>query len=519
VTSIRRRLAALGLPLALGLAPASGQAPAGRPAARLTVVTASGRSTLSTYVTADHDMVALSDVAALFQGTVHEDAAAGGIMLACKGRAVALTPGNTVVSAAGRLVSLPVPVVRDGRRVLVPVEFLSRAVGPACDVRVEVRPASRLVVIGDARVPRIVVTVDGTAAGARVSFDVTPRAGHAVAQESGRLLIRFDTDALDAAVAPAGIAGLVQGVRVIDPANLMAIDLGPRFTSFRTSAQSTDSGGERFVIDIAASPAEQAPPSPAAAPLSPALPPAAAPETSPGTIVIDPGHGGDDAGVHGPGGTLEKDVTLAVARQLKSAIEQRLGVRVLLTRDADVAVAPDDRTAVANNNKAAMFVSLHANASLKPAVRGATVFFLDAEAEIPDRATGRGAFLPTPGGGSREIDVVPWERAQARYIPASAAMAAAISDELTTRAAASARPVEQAPLRVLVGANMPAVLVELGYLSNPDEEKTLAGETYQALLVQALLDALTKVRATADQPHPPADQPMIAPRNGERRTP
>ena len=99
--------------------------------------------------------------------------------------------------------------------------------------------------------------------------------------------------------------------------------------------------------------------------------------------------------MRGPGGTLEKDVTLSVARKLKSAIESRLGVRVLLSREADQAVAPDARTALANNNKAALFVSLHANASLRPEVRGATVFSLDAEAETLDQPAGRGAILPT----------------------------------------------------------------------------------------------------------------------------
>ena len=85
------------------------------------------------------------------------------------------------------------------------------------------------------------------------------------------------------------------------------------------------------------------------------------------TIAIDPGHGGDDEGVKGAGGTKEKDLTLAVARRVKAAIEARLGIRVLLTRDDDRNVPLDERTAMANNNKADLFISLHANASLRPA--------------------------------------------------------------------------------------------------------------------------------------------------------
>jgi N-acetylmuramoyl-L-alanine amidase len=352
-----------------------------------------------------------------------------------------------------------------------------------------------------------------------VSFELTPRAGHAIVQESGRLLVRFETDAIDAAVGTTVVPGLVQAVRVIDPANLMAIDLGPRFGSYRTSVQPTDAGGERFTVDIIASAAEPIPLAQLAVPPQPPSPPPAAPDAASATIVIDPGHGGDEPGARGPGGTVEKDVTLAVARQLRSAIESRLGVRVLLTRDADQTVPPDDRTALANNNKAAMFVSLHANSSLRPDVRGATVFFLDAGAEAEDRPAARGAILPTLGGGTREIDIVPWEMAQTRFVAESASLAAMVSEELKSRAEVSARPIEQAPLRVLVGANMPAVLVELGFLSNAEQEKQLTAEVYQGQLVQALLEAVSRFRASLDQARQATGLPAAGPRGGGRQAP
>ena len=97
----------------------------------------------------------------------------------------------------------------------------------------------------------------------------------------------------------------------------------------------------------------------------PALPEPVFPTPGVKTIVIDPGHGGEEAGAKGAKGTLEKAVTLSVARRLKSALEARLGARVLLTRVSDGAVGPDERAAVANNNKADLFISLHANASLR----------------------------------------------------------------------------------------------------------------------------------------------------------
>ena len=511
MTPPRARLAALALPLCcLSLALADGQTPANRPAAPLIVVTSAGRRPLAVVTAGDREMIALDDLASLFSLAVREDVVAGGVTVSCRGRTIALTPGQNVVSVAGRLVSLRAPVIRDGRRWLVPVEFMGRALAPACDTRIDVRPASRLVVVGDVRVPRVVITVDGTAASARVTFELTPRTGHAVVQEPGRLLVRLESDALDVALPAAGLPALVQFVRVIDPANLLAIGLGPRFRSFRASTQPAETGGERLVIDLFASATDQVPLGQIPVP-PPAPPPVTAAGAARTTIVLDPGHGGDEPGVRGPGGTLEKDVTLSVARQLKSAIESRLGVRVLLSREVDQTVPPDDRTAVANNNKAAMFVSLHANAALRQDVRGATVFHLSVDAERGDQQAPRRAVVPTLGGGSREIDVVPWEMAQTRFLAESAAMAEMFSQELQSRVEVGRRPIEQAPLRVLVGANMPAVLVEMGYLSNPEQEQQLASESYQGQLVQALLEAVVRFRTFLDQSRPTG--------GGERRAP
>ena len=109
------------------------------------------------------------------------------------------------------------------------------------------------------------------------------------------------------------------------------------------------------------------------------------------TIVIDPGHGGDDTGVKGPGGTLEKDVALDVARRVKSAIETRLGIRVLLTREERQPVDADGRAAIANNNKADLYISLHANGSPRPETRGATIFYTG------PRPVRRGCAAPVAG--------------------------------------------------------------------------------------------------------------------------
>ncbi|MFN7979069.1 MAG: N-acetylmuramoyl-L-alanine amidase [Vicinamibacterales bacterium] len=241
------------------------------------------------------------------------------------------------------------------------------------------------------------------------------------------------------------------------------------------------------------------------------MPPAGIDPTQPAqgtglrTIVIDPGHGGDANGTEGPGGTLEKNVTLQVSRRLKALIESRLGLRVVLTRDDDRTLDQDQRAAVANNNRADLLVSIHANASVRSSVKGAEVYYLSVDrASLESRRAIQqpGQTLPQLGGGSRAIELILWETAQLRHLEQSAAFATVVDATLRAKIAMSPSPVQQAPFRVLVGANMPAVLVEIGYLSNPDEEKALASGVYQDKVAQALLDAITAYRAQLEKPAP-----------------
>jgi N-acetylmuramoyl-L-alanine amidase len=214
-------------------------------------------------------------------------------------------------------------------------------------------------------------------------------------------------------------------------------------------------------------------------------------------IVVDAGHGGSEQGARGRGGALEKDVTLAVARRLKAALEGRLGVRVILTRDGDATMGLDERAAVANNNKADLFVSLHANASVRPGASGAEVFYLslDEYGDAAQRvARGDSESLPVFSGGTRDIELTLWEMAQARYIGDSAALAQDVESSLRQHVPMSARALQQAPLRVLVGANMPAVLVEMGFVTNAAQEKQLTSDDFQNQIVQALVAGITRFR-------------------------
>ena len=445
-------------------------------------------------------MFALDDLARLFDLVVREDTAAGGLTVTVRNQTIVLSQGQSLASVGGRLISLAAAPVRDGRAWFVPVDFVTRAIGPALGSRIEVRKPSRLVLLGDIRAPRIAGRIEPLGSLARITLDVSPATPHAVAQNGSRLIVHFEADLLDAALPASTAPDLVQNVRPGDGAADITIDLGPRFASFRSTDVPADRDTGRIVIDVIGQTTEPVPGQPAQ-PQPQDTPPLLdlTPTGGLRTIVVDAGHGGTEDGAKGPDGTLEKNVTVAVARRLKAALEARLGVRVILTRDGDATVGLDERAALANNNKADLFVSLHANASIRPSATGAEVFYLSLD-EYGDAAQrvahGEGESLPVFGGGTRDIELILWEMAQARYIEESAVLARAVEASLRQRVPMSPRAIQQAPFRVLVGANMPAVLVEMGFITNADQEKQLRSDQFQDSLVQALVESITRFRET-----------------------
>ena len=488
---------AFGIALTAGLLIITGAFSAAQAPSPYTVLSREGRRPLAVRSINGQEMFAVEDLARLFGFTTREDTIAGGLTITFRGQTIVLSPGQELASVAGRLVSLSAPPARDGREWFVPADFVNRALAPVAGTRIDLRRPSRLIVVGDIRAPRIAGRLDVQGSLARLTLDVAPTTAHTVTVEGGRLMIRFEADALDVIFpAPAG-PDLVQNIR-LDGNNAIAVDLGPRFASFKSSDLPGERGGSRIVIEIVATTTEPAQPG------QTAPPPQEAPsllELSPTgglrSVVVDAGHGGGEEGARGPGGAVEKNVTLGVARRLKAALEGRLGVRVILTRDGDATVGLDQRAAVANNNKADLFISLHANASVRSSASGAEVFYLSLDEygeEAARAAAAPGETLPVFGGGTRDIEVVPWRLAQARHTQNSAALARAIEASLRARIAMSPRALQQAPFRVLVGANMPAVLVEMGFMTNPAQEKQLSSEDYQNAVTQSLFDAIVQFR-------------------------
>jgi len=503
-----------------------------------TIIGPDGRRPMATTPVAGREMVTAEELARVFGVELHEDPLTHGLALTVQGKTIVVSPTTGLASIGGRVVTLSTPPVRGERGWSLPMDFVDRALSLVYQPRLDVRPATHLIVLGDARVPRVQVRLETQARIARVHFDVTPATPHTVVAEPGRLVVRFDATALDLELAAAGAPDLVLALRALPNTTAVAIDEGPRYGTFRV-VEGPDAPTRRTTIELLAAetpatgqpvPGTPGAPTPPAQPAAPGTP---GPETKPvlgpeapsiHTVVIDPGHGGDvdvegvrGPGARGPGGTFEKHVTLTIARLLKSALEARLGVRALLTREDDRTVYLDERAAFANNNKADLFISLHLNASVSQKPSGAEVFFLSLDGYSPEArrvAQMEGAVLPTASGGDRTIEMMLWEMAQLQHLEQSAVVAGLVEQALRARVKMSPRAIQQAPFRVLVGANMPAVLVELGFVSNPEEEKLLGAHAYQLRLVDGLVDAVGRYRAQLEAPRPaaaPGPAPATAP--------
>jgi N-acetylmuramoyl-L-alanine amidase len=229
--------------------------------------------------------------------------------------------------------------------------------------------------------------------------------------------------------------------------------------------------------------------------------------------VIDPGHGGTEEGAKGPGGLLEKDVTLALARTVREVLTAR-GYRVVTTRDSDASVGHQDRTATANAAKADVFVSLHMNASRSPSAHGTEVYYLSLDAsdraaaalaEAENKAEPTAVPSADTNAALRDLDLILWDLAQNQHITASSRLAEIIQGDFNRLLGITTRGVKQAPFRVLIGVNAPAVLVEVVFISNAEEEKRIASEEFRKAVAETLagsLDNFFRVAADGVAPVP-----------------
>jgi N-acetylmuramoyl-L-alanine amidase len=218
------------------------------------------------------------------------------------------------------------------------------------------------------------------------------------------------------------------------------------------------------------------------------------------TVVIDPGHGGEDPGAVGRGGSLEKNVTLAIARRLKAKIDAQPNMRALLTRDGDFFIPLQQRVAKARRVNADLFVSVHADAFVKPTARGSSVFVLSengasssaarwlAQKEnAADLIGGVNIGVKDPHLARTLLDL-----SQTATLNDSLKLAKAVLGEIGGINTLHKGHVEQAGFAVLKAPDIPSILVETAFISNPEEEARLTDDGYQDKMADALMSGMKR---------------------------
>jgi len=211
-------------------------------------------------------------------------------------------------------------------------------------------------------------------------------------------------------------------------------------------------------------------------------------------IVIDAGHGGHDPGTIGPHGLQEKDLVLDVALRLSRLVREELGAEVVMTRATDVFVPLEERTAVANAQGADLFLSIHANSSRNPSARGIETYFLNF-AQDPHAEAVAARENAISAATLKDLQNLVKAIALNSKIDESRDFAASVQEALIQ----SLRPVtpeladrgiRTAPFYVLIGANMPSILAEIAFVSNPQEERLLRTAEHRERIARSLLDGV-----------------------------
>ena len=219
------------------------------------------------------------------------------------------------------------------------------------------------------------------------------------------------------------------------------------------------------------------------------------------TIVIDAGHGGKDPGAVGYRGTKEKDIALDVAKRLEKKLSKNMNVKIIMTRDEDVFLRLSERTKIANENNGNLFISIHTNAAEDRRASGFETFLIGPNKnEAAVRVAAReNAVLELEGTTDKKLtneDLIQATIAQSAFASKSELFASMVQKEIKKRVQSRDRGVKQAGFYVLMGASMPNVLVELGFISNPSEEKKLRSPQYRDQLATAIYRAVEQYQKT-----------------------
>jgi N-acetylmuramoyl-L-alanine amidase len=442
------------------------------------------------------DYVELSRVAAMLKARLDARPASTQARLTTRGRVITLTRNWSQISVNGSPLVLEAPVrVRKGVW-LVPESFVDLVRPRVLRVSsASASPSAAPVSVAGARMP---VALED------LRFRSYPSFTRVVVETSGPLTYRIEAaGAKESRIRLQLLAGFPRvqdiGDGFIDEARLeRAGDDAVLRVVFEGAAgelrASQLADPPRLVLDFAR-PVEPAPRErrEAVAPLR--------------VVVLDAGHGGHDTGAVGPGGLQEKDLVLDVTRRVARLLEDKLDVKVRLSREADQFVTLRDRTTYANRERADLFVSIHANAHRESASAGVETYFLSSEAT--DGTARQVAALEnsvvqlekTPARASGRLDAVKailWDLAQSEFQQASSRLAEVVQDSMTQSLRIPNRGVKQAGFYVLGGAAMPAILIEIGFVTNPKEERRLKDSKYRDEIARAIFSGLAEYKKRHD---------------------
>ena len=429
-------------------------------------------------------------------GKVTSDESGESITLRLGDKDVVIGPGNAIITVGDNIVSLSQPPTRGEGGLQVPVDFLKKTWGDLLGYSFDWHPETSRLTIARRGNRELGVTLDVVHLQGMTTIVLQfPEEPHYQIDRSkpGMITVQMLSDRLSPPPPKEVQDPLVQGVAV-DPQQVR-IQLAQG-----AQAESYVLGNPfRLVFDVHPTSSVEVPTAPAQSA-----------QRAPGihTIVIDPGHGGQETGAIGPGGVQEKELTLELARELAAKLG-RLGVQTVLTRTSDDLVKLDDRSAIANQNRADLFISIHLNSSLGTGANGTETYFLSPQASDPRAASSAAAENKPPPATSdaaagpsaaeqQDVDLILWDLAQSRHLAESQRFANMIQAQLNETLQIKDRGVKQAPFRVLKGATMPAVLVELGFINNPEEEKKLQDPAYRDQLLDALVTAIARYRASVE---------------------
>lgn len=417
-------------------------------------------------------------------------------------REFTLTADSRLVVAPDGETLLPVPVLDQGGDLWLPLVLLTEVVGPALGDRIAWDPQLRRLSIG---VPiHTVAALRTETLGRTTVVHVECRdafAYRASSPSQGVIELKIYGGAVDAAAIDQsrrrGLLLSVRGRQQGDDALLtFAVDeLVGRYRTY------TAEGGREIVLVLEE---EQVASLPSPVPHGPAQlniaqgPVDVTVTTAVRTVVVDPGHGGHDVGAVGARGILEKDVNLGVAQELRRYLERESDLKVVLTRERDDYLELADRAELANTRGGDLFVSLHCNSWFNGAAHGLETYFLSPARSEWARSVE--AAENAAAGEPDDVEFIVWELVQNRFISASSRLAETVQAGVCRDLSLPDRGVRQAGFRVLVGAYMPAILIELGFLSHGKEEQRLGERSYQRELARAIGDAILAYRDAAGLP-------------------